>query len=240
MNGDTETLIALVSSLLPQYTYSQDVILDALIQCNGDVEGAVEVLQSKTPTKKRNHSSLDSWLNRPVKKISTRKDSPASSSTIKPPTTVASSSVNLLSVLRQPPSDTPSKPSRLPTLTLSTPALVAKHTPCTLHLSVLPQELACKLFYTMLDASKKWKRNKWWIADRVVESPHLTSFYVRKTDKDESWQETAQYWCVITTLDCYVIDISVGTMGEQSTLHLNFHRKWKKLARLWNELLIKK
>ena len=198
MNGDTETLIALVSSLLPQYNYSQDVILDALIQSNGDVEAAVEVLQSKKPTKKRNHSSLDSWLNRPTKKISMRMDSPAPPSMIKHvPTAVASSSVNLMSVLRQPPSDALSKPSRLPTLTLSTPELVAKHTPCTLHLSVLSQELACKLFYTMLDASKKWKRNKWWIADRVVESPHLTSFYVRKTDgldKDESWQETAQYW----------------------------------------------
>ena len=207
MNGDTETLIALVSSLLPQYTYSQDVILDALIQSNGDVDHAVEVLRSKTPTKKQNQSSLDSWLNRPTKKISTRRDPPAPA-----PTTVASSSVNLLSVLRQPPFDAPSKPSRLPTLTLSTPALVAKHTPCTLHLSVLSQELACKLFYTLLDASEEWKRNKWWIADRVVESPHLTSFYVRKTDgldKDESWQETAQYWCVITNLDCYVIDIFI-------------------------------
>lgn len=204
MDGDTETLIALVSSLLPQYTYSQDVILDALIQTNGDIKDAVEVLQSKTPTKKRNHSSLDSWLTRPAKKISTRKDSPAPrTSIIKPytPTTAASSSVNFMSVLRKPPSDAPSTPSRLPPLTLSTPALVAKHTPCTLHLSVLSQELACKLFYTMVDASKEWNRNKWWIADKVVESPHLTSFYVRNTDeldKDEAWQETAQYWCVIT------------------------------------------
>ena len=203
MNDDTEILIALVSSLLPQYTYAQDVILDALIQSNGDVETAVEVLQSKTPTKKRNHSSLDSWLNRPAKKISMRRDSPTPPKSIIQPytsTTVASSSVNFMSVLRQPPSDAPPTPSRLPSLTLSTPALVAKHTPCTLHVSVLPQELACKLFYTMLDASKEWKKNKWWIADRVVESPHLTSFYVRKTDgldEDETWQETAQYWCVI-------------------------------------------
>ncbi|KAF8797888.1 hypothetical protein BYT27DRAFT_7178068 [Phlegmacium glaucopus] len=106
-------------------------------------------------------------------------------------------SVNLMSILRQPPLDTPSIPCRLLPLTLSTPALVAEHTPCTLHLSVLPPELACRLFYTMMDASKEWKRNKWWIADKVVESPHLTSFYVRKTDgldKNEAWQETAQYW----------------------------------------------
>ena len=236
MNGDTDTLMALVSSLLPQYTFSQDDILDALIQSNGDVEAAVQVLQSKTPTKKRKHSSLDSWLNRPAKKISTRRGIPVPPPIIKPaPTTAASSSVTLMSVLRQPPSDTPSKPSRLPTLTLSTPELVAKHTPCTLHLSVLPQELACKLFYTMLDASIKWERNKWWIADRVVESPHLTSFYVRKTgglDKDESWQESAQYWCVISTLDEYDFDIFVGTMVEQLTLLLNSHRRWRKLAKL--------
>ena len=95
----------------------------------------------------------------------------------------------------------------------------------------------------MLDASEKWKRNKWWIADRVVESPHLTSFYVRKTDgldKDESWQDTAQYWCVISTLNLYVINILVGTTVEQSTLLLHFPLRWKKLVKLWNELLIKK
>ncbi|KIJ60668.1 hypothetical protein HYDPIDRAFT_177359 [Hydnomerulius pinastri MD-312] len=101
-----------------------------------------------------------------------------------------------MSVLRQPP---PSKPSvsQLPPLTLSNPSMVAQHTPCTMHLSVLPPELACKLFYTMVDLSQAWKRNKWWLFDRVVESPHRTSFFVRKTngvDDDESWQEAAQYW----------------------------------------------
>ncbi|KAF8163160.1 hypothetical protein B0H34DRAFT_650159 [Crassisporium funariophilum] len=101
-----------------------------------------------------------------------------------------------MSVLRQPPS--PQKaPPRLSPLLLSTPALVKEHTPCTMHLSVLPSELACQLFYTMVDRSKAWNRNKWWLFDRVVESPHLTSFYARKTDGldgDESWQEAAQYW----------------------------------------------
>lgn len=203
MNGDTDVLIALVSSLLPQHTYTQDVILDALIQSNGDVEAAIQALQSKTPNKKRNQGSLDNWLNRPAKKLSIRRSSPAPTSIIKPyvPTVASSSMSSVESILRQPPSDTPSVPRRLPPLILSTPALVAEHTPCTLHLSVLPPELACKLFYTMLDESKKWKRNKWWIADKVVESPHLTSFYVRKTDgldENEAWQEAAQYWCVIT------------------------------------------
>ncbi|KAF9483847.1 hypothetical protein BDN70DRAFT_903969 [Pholiota conissans] len=103
-----------------------------------------------------------------------------------------------MDVLRQPPSPHKDKhPSQLPPLLLSTPEMIAKYTPCTSHLSVLPPELACQLFYTMIDASKRWKRNKWWLFDRVVESPHLTSFFARKTDglsDDETWQEAAQYW----------------------------------------------
>ena len=58
VNDDTDTLIALVSSLLPQCTYSQDATLDALVQSNGDVEATVEALrQSKRPCKKRNFDS---------------------------------------------------------------------------------------------------------------------------------------------------------------------------------------
>ncbi|KDR81468.1 hypothetical protein GALMADRAFT_60387 [Galerina marginata CBS 339.88] len=101
-----------------------------------------------------------------------------------------------MAVLRQPPSP-PKGPPRLPPMILSNPQMVAERTPCTLHLSILPPELACRLFYTMIDASKAWKRNKWWLFDRVVESPHLTSFFARRTDgldDDESWQEAAQYW----------------------------------------------
>ncbi|KAF8436942.1 hypothetical protein L210DRAFT_873116 [Boletus edulis BED1] len=102
-----------------------------------------------------------------------------------------------MSVLRPPPpSSKPSVP-RLPPLTLSNPSMVAQHTPCTLHLSALPPELACELFYTMMDLSRSWKRNKWWLFDRIVESPHRTSFFVRRTngvDNNESWQEAAKYW----------------------------------------------
>ncbi|EFI28401.1 hypothetical protein CC1G_13935 [Coprinopsis cinerea okayama7 len=104
-----------------------------------------------------------------------------------------------MAILRQPP-ESPSRKSTVvkqPPLTLATPAMIAKHTPCTLHLSVLPPELACELFYTMLDLSKDWQRNKWWLFDRIVESPHKTHFFARRTnglDGDESWQEAAQYW----------------------------------------------
>ncbi|EIW60041.1 uncharacterized protein TRAVEDRAFT_145068, partial [Trametes versicolor FP-101664 SS1] len=73
--------------------------------------------------------------------------------------------------------------------------MVAEHTPCTLHHSVLPPELACRLYYTLLYASKDWRRTKWWLADRVVESSHSTTFFVRATDqpKDDLGQ-AAQFW----------------------------------------------
>ncbi|KAJ7090276.1 hypothetical protein B0H15DRAFT_837911 [Mycena belliarum] len=105
------------------------------------------------------------------------------------------SATNLLDVLRQPKID--KTLPKLPPLMLPTPALVAEHTPCTLHPSVLPPELACRLFYSMIEGSRAWSRNKWWLFDRVVESPHRTAFFARKTnglDEDTSWQEAARFW----------------------------------------------
>ncbi|KAF9458663.1 hypothetical protein BDZ94DRAFT_1284765 [Collybia nuda] len=102
-----------------------------------------------------------------------------------------------MSVLKRPPNSRDKIMPRLPPLILSNPIMVAKNTPCTLHLSVLPPELACRLFYTMVNASRDWKRNKWWLFDRLVESPHRTSFFARRDDgldNDETWQEAAQFW----------------------------------------------
>jgi len=208
---DTETLIAIVSSLLAQDEnhFSQDEIMDALIQSNGDVDKALQHLRSPsgdTPesSRKRKRVDLQSWLDPLSKKgrIFKREDSildntivkkkaekPRSSSKLEDP-------IDLMSVLRQPPSPQITLP-KLPPMVLLTPDLVAKHTPCTLHPSVLPSELACRLFHTLLDKSTGWKRNKWWLFDRVVESPHLTSFFARETDgidDDQTWQEAAQYW----------------------------------------------
>ncbi|KAG6820570.1 hypothetical protein H0H93_015090 [Arthromyces matolae] len=70
--------------------------------------------------------------------------------------------------------------------------MVAANTPCTLHLSLLPPELACKLFYTMVSASRSWGRNRWWLFDRIVESPHRTSFFARKDSS--AMREQAQHW----------------------------------------------
>lgn len=48
----------------------------------------------------------------------------------------------------------------------------------------------------MLHLSRGWKRNKWWLFDRVVESPHRTSFYIRSdVHEGNDMREAAQYWC---------------------------------------------
>lgn len=223
-DADTDTLIALVCSLLKPPFPDAAVVLDALIQSDGDVQGAARSLissaedkpgsnaEKKQGTKRKRPVNLQDWLN---PKASTQRKHNAdaasslvassSKSTITGPvspkrrsTSPSKPVVDLMSVLRQPSPKAPKETiPRLPPLVLSTPALVAQHTPCTLHPSILPPELACRLFYTMLDASRDWKRNKWWLFDRVVESPHRTSFFARKNNglnDDESWQEAAQFW----------------------------------------------
>lgn len=139
-------------------------------------------------------------------KSSTSQHTPSQSSapsTSKASTNKPTRGVDLMSILKQPP---PSKKTipRKPPLTLSNPEMVAEHTPCTMHLSALPSELASKLFYSLEESSRDWQRNKWWLFDRLVESPHRTSFFVRQTDgvsDDKSWHESAQYWWVHCTMN---------------------------------------
>lgn len=212
---DTDTLLALVSSLLKTKTQPDPAeILDALVKSNGDPTAAAQLLEHPKPvlTKKRKRiGDLDDWLKSPASTSITSHITPKTDSKGKGKAIISGSPspskrtqaspstskpiVDLMSVLRQPPPSTKQPIPRLPPLTLSSPSLVSQHTPCTLHLSILPPELACKLFYTMLDASEGWKKNKWWLFDKVVESPHRTSFYTRKVDgEDDNWEDAAQYW----------------------------------------------
>ncbi len=68
---------------------------------------------------------------------------------------------------------------RLSLLTLTNPSLVTQHTPRTLHLGVLPPELAWRLFYTMFHEAQNWSKNKWWLFDGLVGSPDRSSLYIR-------------------------------------------------------------
>lgn len=230
---DTDTLLALLCSLLPDnIAPSQESLLEALLQTEGNVEKAAEIISKQRkqhlsdPNKKRKRNvSLDSWLTRatsskdadgqsltldsparqsqlgsesPNKKprsssgtITTRDDGPLTLS--KPVRPIK----NLLDVLRPPPSVATTSVPRLPPLTLSNPSLVAQHSPCTLHLGILPQELACRLFYTVLHDARDWPRNKWWLVDRLVESPHRSSLYTRhpvEGNNEAAWQGITRAW----------------------------------------------
>ncbi|KAI0636812.1 hypothetical protein C8Q77DRAFT_1094746 [Trametes polyzona] len=227
---DTEVLLAMLSSLLYPHEHEEAVLLDALVNSQGDVEAAAKSLRSRPPRKRRKVSgrtSIDAWLRKDASQseastsprravqsstaVATHERSPASSSaegqtpsgpSTKPVSRVKQvTSSELMALLRPPNSSdgSPAKPQvpRLPPLTLSTPEMVAEHTPCTLHHSVLPPELACRLYYTLLYASRDWRRTKWWLADRIVQSSHSTSFFVRATDRKESEGEltaAAQFW----------------------------------------------
>ncbi len=222
---DTDTLLALLCSLLPDnIAPSHQSLLEALLQTDGDVEKAAEIISKQHQNNKRKRNvSLDSWLTRPtsskdVNGQSLVPDSPAeqgrlgSESPNKKPRSASGTNTtkngplalskpvkpvkNLLDVLRQPTSIATSVP-RLPPLTLSNPSLVTQHTPCTLHPGILSQELACRLFYTMLHEAQGWSRNKWWLFDRLVESPHRSSLYTRhpvEVGNDAAWQGITRAW----------------------------------------------
>jgi len=219
MDLDTDTLVALVSSLL-NHISDQETILEALVHSEGDAQRAANVL-NKThgfgeKRKKRKRQTLDDWFKKLKpstamakhvnQKASPNEGVPTLINPINPKSTVRSqATMDLMTVLRPPLSENnlKRKIKSLPPLTLTNPSMVAEHTPCTLHLSILPPELAYQLFYAMLEASKNWQRNRWWLFDRIVESPHRTSFYARLEGDgliDEGgsteWREAARFWCV--------------------------------------------
>ncbi|KAF9965139.1 hypothetical protein BGZ70_005346 [Mortierella alpina] len=86
---------------------------------------------------------------------------------------------------------TPSSLSNRPKpLVLYNPEDVAKHCPCTLIFNVLDKDLATRLLGVMLKDSETWNRNRWWLFERMVESPHKTSYFVDQDVEDEVGQWT--------------------------------------------------
>ncbi|KAK4051444.1 hypothetical protein OIV83_002928 [Microbotryomycetes sp. JL201] len=92
-------------------------------------------------------------------------------------------------------------PPNLPVLRLTNDAMIKEHTRnlITLIPNVLPTELANRLFLSMVAESQTWERNRWYMFDREVVSPHTTSFYVAvppdATDDDrKDFSANATHW----------------------------------------------
>lgn len=245
MENDTETLLVMLSSLLPEsHQYlNQESLLEALLECEGNVEAAAAKLislsssgaagssSSSTRNKRKRHAGLDGWLQKHPSPASKRvnsgdKSKRARSASVpaedgrrypSPPSTSLkvkgsgkpNSTGNALARLKPPSTSAiPELPAQPPPLTLGTPQMVAKHTTCTLHSQVLPPELAIRLFETMLAEAESWDRNRFWLFERAVESPHKSSFYVRDMSAvagydqndgidDREWKEAAHYWYIL-------------------------------------------
>ena len=247
MENDTETLLVMLSSLLPEsrQNVDQELLLETLLECEGNVEEAATKLISASPPrvvsrsnnpltkkKRKRHAGLDDWLQKhpsftpkpPSKRTNSgdgpsagarsvsvpadvHRQDPSSSSALKVKGSGKTDSArNALTRLKPPSaSGVPEVPPQLPPLTLGTPEMVSKHTACSLHSQVLPPELAIRLFETMLTEAEKWDRNRFWLFERAVESPHKNSFYVRDMStvvgykqsdgiSDLEWKEAAYYW----------------------------------------------
>jgi len=228
---DTETLLALLASLVDEkvaVNTTQDALLSALVEAEGNVELAAarlnasdrisKISNEQLSGRKRKRAGLEHWIvNKKTPSVggkslpdidqTERSDPPTSRPPIrgvielsdgesddlqtgsnlvspskpKPTSRPSRSPVSLMLVLKQAPIEEKKKPIQLAPRTLGTPALVAEHTPCTLHYSILPPDLACRLFYAMLKEAAGWDRNRWcvpfgrWVRVGPLNNKHRTN-----------------------------------------------------------------
>jgi hypothetical protein len=179
---DTDTSLAILSSLLEPASFPLDQLLDALTDADGDPAVAAEQLllpRIKSSGKRKTGTSLESWLSRKRDKAALtppttppkRSPSRASSSTpTKPP-------VDLLRVLKQADGVKVKQPPR-PPIALPSQAAIDKHgLPLTILESPLSPAFASALYLAMMKESEEWERHRWFLAGKWVESPHtMTSF----------------------------------------------------------------
>jgi hypothetical protein len=156
----TDLKLALLASLQPDV--DESTLLEALLVSDGSVEAASELL-----TKDRHAIS-------PRKKSNT-------SSGIGYQTSLASFNIKSKSTSEKLKSRPLTRKGK--TLHLYSPDDIAAHTPCSIIHNFLPPEEADALLLELLEEAPTFRREKFQLFDRVVESPHTMGFYV------DSWDE---------------------------------------------------
>lgn len=136
---------------------------------------------------------------------------------------------SLNDVLRHPSANSTSGSSQpkpiqsLPPLFLATPKDVSTHLPCcSLLYNILPKGLACQLYLGMLEDCQgrgsdnpAWTRNRWWLNDKEVESPHSTAFFVsnRQGQKDDCAVDYAE-------VSSSFLDVQISSLLKIQEPHL--------------------
>lgn len=156
----TDFKLAILESMHPDR--SQDVLLDYLLAYHGSLDEATNALSaSEKPATPRKRSAIgyQSSLSSFAKKTQSGNDS----ATTRRPLTKAGRTVHLFS-----------------------PEDVEKNTPCSIIHNFLSQGYADALLQELITEVPTFRRDKFQMFDRAVESPHTFRFYV------DSWSEAEQ------------------------------------------------
>ena len=179
---DTDTKLAILSSLLEPATYPLEELLDALQESNGDVGNAAEAIllpRVKSAGKRKAGTSLESWLGKkrapvsPPGKVDSATSIKADSSPRK------KEGVNLLHHLKHPTTER-TKTIPRPPINLPNQSVIDTHNlPLSILKSPLSPSFASALYLAMMEESTTWERNKFYLAGKWVESPHTVCHYSR-------------------------------------------------------------
>ncbi|KAG8167642.1 hypothetical protein KVR01_003331 [Diaporthe batatas] len=162
----TEVKLAILSSL--HHNFSQEALLDILLEHDGSVAAASESLS--LPGNSTSSIASSSASNRATSSV------------------VSQTSLRNFAAPRTSDGAPAPKKTRLlsrkgATLHLFDPDDIAEHTPCSIIHNFLPTDLAHGLLVEMLEESKTFEKITFKLFDNVVSSPHTSSFYVDSHDE---------------------------------------------------------
>ena len=156
----TDFKLAILSSL--HSDRSQDVLLDYLLVYNGSVQEAVTALSAPATTENpRKRNAINGYQSSLASFAKSTTPGNATSTVLKQVT----------------------KKGR--TVHLYSPEDVERHTPCSIIHNFLPNEEADALLRELLQELPTFRREKFQMFDRAVESPHTFRFYVDSGDEAE-------------------------------------------------------
>lgn len=186
----TTSLLSILQSEFP--VASQEVLLDILVSCDGDISLARGLLGFSGPnqTKSKKSEKLEK-LEKPDKNdttvtIDTKEqvhfDKKNETNFFDSPVSKRQLSIANFGIWGENDRKKSKKIHKNSTspITLYTPEDVARHLPCSLHYDVLSPKTANSLLQQLLQDQLQWKaKTKFYLFDKLCETPHKSAFYTR-------------------------------------------------------------